>query len=216
MRTLTLPISFLTLFMGVFPVLVFADSVDSVSRDRQFQPKVYIAPPLHSTTSLKPAVVSAHKRPPAVKPKLKLKPKPRHIARHGSKRRPLEVQRLQMKKKPHLILVPNLRHSGTTHRRHHLPKLAPNILYKNLQHHQHLSNAVVHPGSLRLNIQRIADKYGWHRVVWMLPQDYRWLGETRIMAHGLPGILEKLLTSYPVQAEFYEGNHVLVIHPRTI
>lgn len=79
-----------------------------------------------------------------------------------------------------------------------------------------LSYATVYPGSLRQNIQRIAGKYGWHRVIWRLSKDYRWVGKTRLSGYGLNGILVKLLKSYPVQAQLYEGNHILVIVPRAL
>ncbi len=79
-----------------------------------------------------------------------------------------------------------------------------------------LSRSVVYPGSLKANIKRIARHFGWQRVVWNVPNDYRWVGVTRIRGKGLAGILRKLLNNYPVQAVFYRGNHVLLIRPRTL
>lgn len=78
------------------------------------------------------------------------------------------------------------------------------------------NGAVLYAGSLRNNIERIAHQYGWDRVVWTLPEDYRWVGETTIKGGDLPSILRQLLADYPLQADFFEGNHVLVITPRTL
>jgi len=112
---------------------------------------------------------------------------------------PLEVKRVQIK----------MHHRPAKHPKHKL-------LFAPLKRHHRFSRCIVYPGSLRSNIRRIAGEYGWHRVVWTLPKDYRWVGKTRISAKGLFGILGKLLKDYPLQAEFYKDNHVLVIVPRTI
>jgi Toxin co-regulated pilus biosynthesis protein Q len=74
----------------------------------------------------------------------------------------------------------------------------------------------VYPGSLKENIQRIAAHYGWHQVVWDAPQDYRWFGYAQIQGENLSSVLRQLLADYPLQAVFYQGNHVLYIHPRTL
>ena len=219
MRIVTLPMAFLILLLSVFPGWVLADSAPLASGDRQFQPKSYVAPSLHSAPTVQPTVAPTRKKRTAVKLKSKRQTisNSRHTVRQHPQRAPLEVQRLKVKKTPHLSVTPPLSQTITAHRPDRVKKVMPsNLFYQNLKRHQHLSHAGVHPGSLRLNIQRIAEQHGWHRVIWMLPEDYRWVGETRVTGHGLPGILEKLLASYPVQAEFYQGNHVLVIHPRTI
>lgn len=77
-------------------------------------------------------------------------------------------------------------------------------------------NVVMYPGSLKSNVERIASNNGWSRVVWMAKSDYRWYGKAQIVAYSLPGVFDKLLKDYPVQAQFYEGNHILAIVPRTI
>lgn len=76
--------------------------------------------------------------------------------------------------------------------------------------------ATVYPGSLKKNIERIAAQFGWTQVVWNVPNDYQWVGQTNIRADKLPGLFTKLLKNYPVQAVFYKGNHILAISPRTL
>ena len=74
----------------------------------------------------------------------------------------------------------------------------------------------VYPGSLKENIERIAAHYGWHQVVWDAPQDFRWVGHAQIQGRTLAIVLSQLLNDYPLQAVFYQGNHVLYIHSRTL
>ena len=74
----------------------------------------------------------------------------------------------------------------------------------------------IYPGSLKENVERIAAHYGWHQVVWDAPQDYRWVGYAQIQGENLSSVLRQLLADYPLQAVFYQGNHVLYIHPRTL
>ncbi len=76
--------------------------------------------------------------------------------------------------------------------------------------------ATVYPGSLKKNIEHIAGKYGWAQVVWNVPNDYQWVGQTTIRANDVPGLLTQLLKNYPVQAVFYKGNHILAISQRTL
>src|SRR3989344_5265670 len=74
--------------------------------------------------------------------------------------------------------------------------------------------ATVYPGSLKDNITRIAQQFGWNQVVWNVPNDYRWVGTVKVHGKDFYIILMQVLKDYPVQAIFYEGNHVLVITPR--
>ncbi len=74
----------------------------------------------------------------------------------------------------------------------------------------------VYPGSLKENVERIAAHYGWHQVVWDAPEDYRWVGYAQIQGENLSSVLRQLFTDFPLQAVFYQGNHVLYIHPRTL
>ncbi len=74
----------------------------------------------------------------------------------------------------------------------------------------------LYPGSLKNNIVRISQAYGWKQVIWSSQDDYRWIGQIRVAANNLPDILGQILKDYPLQANFYAGNHVLVIQPRTI
>ncbi len=80
----------------------------------------------------------------------------------------------------------------------------------------HPPSATLYPGSLKYNIVRIAQSFGWNTVVWSAPNDYSWVGTTTITASSFAGILRKLLVNYPLQAQFYQGNHVLVIAPRNL
>lgn len=79
-----------------------------------------------------------------------------------------------------------------------------------------LFQATVYPGSLKKNIERIAAQFGWAQVVWNVPNDYQWVGQTNIRAENVPGLFTKLLKNYPVQGVFYKGNHILAISPRTL
>jgi len=74
----------------------------------------------------------------------------------------------------------------------------------------------VYPGSLRYNVERIARENHWPTVAWRAPNDYQWVGKTRITSTSLAGVYVQLLAKYPVQAVFYDGNHVLAIYPRNI
>ena len=71
-------------------------------------------------------------------------------------------------------------------------------------------------GSLQKNIQHIAQQFGWNEIIWKAKGDYRWIGKVKFVNTSLPDILNKVLQSYPLQAVFYQGNHVLVISPRNI
>lgn len=73
----------------------------------------------------------------------------------------------------------------------------------------------IKPGSLHDNIVRIAKQNNWDQIVWKAP-DYNWAGKTTITAPRLQDIMKQLLNDYPLQAVFYEGNHVLLITPRTL
>jgi len=71
-------------------------------------------------------------------------------------------------------------------------------------------------GSLRENIMRVASEFGWTTVVWDVPNDYLWVGETSFPQQDLKNILAVALNQLPLQATFYHGNHVLVISTRTL
>ena len=79
-----------------------------------------------------------------------------------------------------------------------------------------LAGVEMYPGSLKENIERIAAHYGWHQVVWDASQDFLWVGRAHIQGEDLTEVLRKLLADYPLQAIFYQGNHVLYIHQRTL
>ena len=69
-------------------------------------------------------------------------------------------------------------------------------------------------GSLKHNVESIVHQSHWGQLVWSLPYDYRWVGTAHFEGTSLQGVLEKLLARYPVQAIFYEQNHVIQIVPR--
>ncbi len=77
-------------------------------------------------------------------------------------------------------------------------------------------SAHLYSGSLKENVTRIANQYGWTKVVWSLPHDYQWVGDTHVTADSMSGLFGKFLANYPLQAVFYKGNHVLLIQPRTL
>jgi len=72
----------------------------------------------------------------------------------------------------------------------------------------------VSTGSLRDNVIHIVDQSEWGRVIWNVPYDYRWVGNLTIHAISVQDALTQLLDQYPVQATFYEENHVVAITPR--
>lgn len=78
------------------------------------------------------------------------------------------------------------------------------------------SRYTFYPGSLKANITQIAKECGWREVVWLPQYDYQWVGQARLSADNIREILAKVLHDFPLQATFYEGNHVLVISPRNI
>lgn len=78
------------------------------------------------------------------------------------------------------------------------------------------SNYSFAPGSLKENIIHLAKQLGWPTVVWQLPYDYQWVGSTHFHKTNIKAILQSVLQNFPLQAVFYEGNHVLVIEPRNI
>ena len=80
----------------------------------------------------------------------------------------------------------------------------------------HLVSVTLNSGSLRGNIEKIAHTNGWQRVVWNNKNDYTWIGQTKITGTSFIEIMGKIIKDYPLQAVFYNGNHVLVIQPRTI
>ena len=75
---------------------------------------------------------------------------------------------------------------------------------------------VMHTGSLKSNITALAAHYGWHRVIWRVPFDYTWQGTARVSSRHISFALKRIIQAYPLQAQLYLGNHVLVIVPRTV
>lgn len=71
-------------------------------------------------------------------------------------------------------------------------------------------------GSLRDNVTRIAAEYGWHKIVWLVDNDYRWVGHVTLKKDSLNSVFSHILEDYPLQAVFYKGNHVLVIKARNL
>lgn len=69
-------------------------------------------------------------------------------------------------------------------------------------------------GSLKANVQRMVARSGWGRVIWNVPNDYRWTGNITITSTSIQGALNQLLNPYPVQAVFYDTNRIVDIEPR--
>lgn len=208
MRTSILSTLLLGIIVASTTLFAFADDAFLDSTAQQFEPKSYTTAPLYSTT---PRGNKTRRKATSYTPKTV----PLEVKRTQAKMQRHDVMPLRIIMQHHDVIPPPPLHR-LLHRRPAKHKAKPNPLFASLQRHHSLSHCIVYPGSLQSNIRRIAGKYGWHRVVWALPEDYRWVGKTRISAQGLFGILEKLLKDYPLQAKFYEGNHVLVIIPRTI
>ena len=83
------------------------------------------------------------------------------------------------------------------------------------EHHGPIS-VTIYPGSLKSNIVRMARYFGWKKIIWQPSVDYKWVGKTRLKAQSFFNVLQKILVNYPLQAQFYQGNHVLVIVARTL
>lgn len=74
----------------------------------------------------------------------------------------------------------------------------------------------VYSGSLKANIERIAGQFGWHQVIWHSPDDYHWVGTVQVGGASVVDIFRQVLKDYPLQARFYQGNHIVVIVPRAL
>lgn len=72
----------------------------------------------------------------------------------------------------------------------------------------------IYEGSLKDNVERIVKLDGWKKVIWSLPYDYKWIGNTEITADSIEGVITQLLEPYPIQAVFYRTNQVVSILPR--
>lgn len=97
----------------------------------------------------------------------------------------------------------------------HVQETAPRHKSKT-QAHASMTSVKIEAGSLKANIVRLSQQFGWQHVIWLPTADYHWIGNARVAAKNLPDILNKILINYPLQADFYLGNHVLVIKPRTL
>jgi len=178
--------------LRVFSVTVFS-LVSSFTIAGHAPTRSTAVPPLYSAT---PRVHETHKQ----------------VVPTASKSTPLEVKRIQARADGHISVTP----LAPEHQAALSAMSKNNVLLASLKRHHQQAICIIYPGSLKMNVQRIAAQHGWPRVVWTLPEDYRWVGKTRIKAQGIKNVLAKLLTNYPLQAQFYEGNHVVVIVARTI
>lgn len=75
-------------------------------------------------------------------------------------------------------------------------------------------NYKVHTGSLKDNVQQMVAQSHWGTVIWNVPNDYRWIGNITITATSIQDALSQYLAPYPVQAIFYQKNHIVSIVPR--
>ena len=69
-------------------------------------------------------------------------------------------------------------------------------------------------GSLHDNVIRTAHQFGWKHVLWHTQQDYTVVGSMSVRAPNYIHALGNVIAHYPLQAQFYQGNRVLVITPR--
>ncbi len=81
--------------------------------------------------------------------------------------------------------------------------------------HKHVST-MFYSGSLRSNLKRLAADYGWHDMVWLPTHDYQWHGTVKVTGRSFDDVLTNVLKDYPLQAQFYDGNHILVVAERTL
>ena len=72
----------------------------------------------------------------------------------------------------------------------------------------------IHSGSLKTNVEKIVRQGGWGVPVWRPNYDFKWVGNVTITGKNIQDVLAKLLEPYPLQAVFYEANHVVEIVPR--
>lgn len=86
----------------------------------------------------------------------------------------------------------------------------------NTHHTLTMRSVTLYSGSLKNNITRIAKAFGWNKVVWNVPEDYNWIGTTTLHSQSIVKMMQKILNNFPLQARFYEGNHILAIAPRTL
>ncbi|MAZ38675.1 MAG: hypothetical protein CMF49_01010 [Legionellales bacterium] len=75
-------------------------------------------------------------------------------------------------------------------------------------------NYKVKTGSLKANVENMVAQSKWGRVVWNVPNDYRWIGNITITATSIQDALSQYLEPYPVEAIFYKKNHIVSIEPR--
>ena len=74
----------------------------------------------------------------------------------------------------------------------------------------------IQSGSLKRTTANLAKKFGW-KLRWKVPNDYDWTGTVTLKGNNLPDILRQLIgNNFPVQANFYQGNKILVITPRAL
>ncbi|EKD75274.1 MAG: hypothetical protein ACD_44C00184G0006 [uncultured bacterium] len=74
--------------------------------------------------------------------------------------------------------------------------------------------AIIYDGSLKSNTERIAKQFGWNRIVWDVPVDYRWIGTAKVTGASLPEIMNVILKQFPLEITFYYANHIAVVTPR--
>ena len=69
------------------------------------------------------------------------------------------------------------------------------------------------PGTIKENIERIMANKAW-KVIWVSEYDYPVIGSATFTGTNLEDVLSKILINYPLQATFYEKNHVMTIQSR--
>lgn len=168
----------LILLVSIFSLSAFASNVSIVPVDSQLEPESYVELaklPLHTVVKPKPAPATVKKVPLEVSQRVQEKTQPHLDIKHHN-RKPCVY---------HPSVVKHHTKRYVHHKRHkHAKYHKKNVLYLPSRRHRHLAWAEIYPGSLRWNVKSIAHKYGWNRVVWAPPEDYRWVDKTRLSAHG--------------------------------
>ncbi len=92
-----------------------------------------------------------------------------------------------------------------------LPKAPVRVVHAPVHHDLRVN---LYTGSLKNNVESIVRRSHWGRVIWTLPYDFKWVGNINMTGPDAMSILAQLLKPYPVQAVFYDKNHVVAIVAR--
>lgn len=87
------------------------------------------------------------------------------------------------------------------------------VYYENVTHKQfENTNYMVREGSLRVNLERLAGKYGW-KVKWDMDTDYEVPKGFTIVNRKMPEIFAETIVHLPVRVVFYSKNKFITVQP---